>query len=92
MRITRKDIDRKFVYYRETMIAHKYPYAESLTLETWSPGDGWTRYYIECTDTKGITHDVTDYMNHREIYTFMATSINVLHSINAGMVYNSGAY
>lgn len=47
-------------------------------LDSWSPGDGWTRYqlFLKNEDNSGL-HRVSRVMNNREMYSFIRGYIKV---------------
>lgn len=49
--------------------------AHSLGIGTWSPGDGWTRYYLEC---QKCGHTCTGYLRKKEINMFIHNYLRMI--------------
>lgn len=53
-------------------------------LDSWSPGDGWTRYqlFLKNEDNSGL-HKVSEVRNNREMYNFIRGYIKVRKTIKS---------
>ena len=46
-----------------------------LGIGAWSPGDGWTRYYLEC---KSCGQPATGYLRRKEMNTFLHNYLRMI--------------
>lgn len=80
MRITNVELSVQFEEYARNMVRRGIAASSNeFTLETWSPGDNWTRYRIEHNGYK-----VTGYLTRKEMYNYLVAVNTTLDSIVRG--------
>ena len=64
---------------RQIEMARKYSGLD-LTLKTWTPGDGFTRYFIVQTTAKGIEYERGRYLKRSEMYDALLLFNDLMHA------------
>ncbi len=78
----RKDVEQAFKHMcRNLDLRCGKGTTEGWTMETWSPGDGWTRYRIAKSDGFRLWGTANDNHNHRDILVAMNFLIDVVATV-----------